>query len=62
MEVFESIKAIGTQEVKTERLLLRKFRAEDVTAVYENYGSDPKVKEYISFAPCATLEGAEGFI
>ncbi len=56
------MKAVGTSTINTERLQLRRFRIEDVQAVYENYGSDPKVNTYISFAPCATLEGAQGFI
>ncbi len=56
------MKSIGTQNINTERLQLRRFRETDVQAVYENYGSDPKVNEYISFAPCATLDGAQGFV
>lgn len=52
----------GTVEIKTKRLLLRKFTYDDVQAVYENYGRDPLVKRYVSYAPCADLESARGFI
>ncbi len=54
--------AIGTTEIHTERLTLRRFRSDDVKAAYENYGSDPKVNTYISFAPCTTIESTEQFL
>lgn len=54
--------AVGTEEIRTERLVLRRFRESDVQSVYDNYGSDPKVSEYISFVPCASLEGAKSFV
>ena len=53
---------VGTVEIQTERLVLRRFRKEDAEALFCNYGSDPLVRRYISFAPCQTREGAEGFI
>lgn len=53
---------IGTKEIRTDRLLLRRFRLEDVNGVYNNYGSDPEVKRFISFAPCQTREGAQAFV
>lgn len=56
------MKAVGTKEIVTERLKLRRFEAADYEDVYENYGSDPLVNKYISFAPCASVEGAKQFI
>lgn len=53
---------VGTKEINTKRLKLRQFCNEDIEAVFNNYGSDPKVNKYISFAPCASMEGAQGFI
>ncbi len=53
---------IGTKEIKTDRLLLRRFRLDDVDAVYQNYGSDPEVNRFISFAPCKTRESTAAFI
>ena len=53
---------VGTMEIETERLVLRRFRREDAEALYRNYGSDPPVHRYISYAPCQTKEGTEGFI
>ncbi len=52
----------GTVSIKTERLVLRRFTLDDVECIYKNYGSDPLVNQYISFAPCAELESAKGFI
>ncbi|MDO4621690.1 MAG: GNAT family protein [Eubacteriales bacterium] len=52
----------GTVEIKTEHLLLRRFAMTDVQSVYLNYGCDPLVNRYISFAPCAEMESAREFI
>ena len=43
-------------------MVLREFRKEDIQSVYENYGSDPKVNRFISFAPCANLDSTKDFI
>ncbi len=56
------MKAIGTQKIRTERLVLRPFKESDAQATYENYGKDPLVNRYISFAPCSSLDGAKSFI
>ncbi len=56
------MKQVGTKTITTKRLVLRPFTMEDVQSVYENYGSDPLVNQYISFAPCANLESAKEFI
>ncbi len=56
------MKATGTQEIKTKRLVLRRFKDTDIQAVYENYGSDSNVNRYISFAPCANMQSTQKFI
>lgn len=56
------MKSIGTRNIETERLVLRRFAENDISDVYENYGSDPLVNIYIDFAPCSTMEGADEFI
>jgi len=58
----ESMEKIGTQTIKTERLILRRFKKEDITQVYENYGSDEKISKYISWIPCDTMDKCESFI
>ena len=52
----------GTLIIKTERLILRKFRKEDVSQVYNNYGRDMEAQKYIKWVPCATLESTNEFI
>lgn len=56
------MRAVGTQVIQTQRLLLRPFERADAGQVFENYGSDEKVNRYIRFAPCASLKAAKAFI
>lgn len=37
----------GTKRIETERLILRKFTANDVEAAYKNWTSDEKVTEFL---------------
>ncbi len=37
-------KHIGTQTIETERLILRKFKKDDVEEMYHNWASNPKVQ------------------
>ncbi len=50
----------GTAEIKTPRLLLRRFRAEDAEASYRNWAGDPRVTEHLRWQthadPAATKE------
>ena len=41
----------GTKRIKTERLLLREFRMEDAAYMFENWASDPKVTEFLTWQP-----------
>lgn len=56
------MKSLGTLRIETERLTLRRFYEEDIRMLFENYGSDPLVSRYVSFAPCTTLEGTKLFV
>lgn len=38
---------VGTIDLETERLLLRKGTINDAAEVYENYGKDPLVSKYV---------------
>ncbi|MBQ6621479.1 MAG: GNAT family N-acetyltransferase [Mogibacterium sp.] len=53
---------VGTIEIKTDRLVLRPFREEDIDSFYKNYGSDPVVHKYVSFVPCRTEEETAEFV
>ncbi|MGI6238410.1 MAG: GNAT family N-acetyltransferase [Christensenellales bacterium] len=39
----------GTREICTARLILRRFRAGDHDAMYQNYTSDPAVARYVTW-------------
>ena len=45
------MKKIGTQSLETDRLILRRFTAEDAEAMYRNWASDPEVTRYLTW-PC----------
>ncbi len=39
----------GTQSIETERLLLRRFSADDADAMYRNWASDPEVTRFLTW-------------
>ena len=41
----------GTQIIETERLILRRFRAEDAQAMYDRWASDPEVTRFLTWPP-----------
>ncbi len=43
------MKDLGTKNLETKRLLLRKFKIEDAPLVYENWCNDPDVAKYVTW-------------
>ena len=43
------LKNSGTKTIKTERLILRKFKMSDAKGFYDNVGSDENVTKYVSW-------------
>lgn len=41
------MKLLGTKTLETERLILRKYKLDDVNDMYENWGTDPKCNIYL---------------
>ncbi len=41
----------GTQDIPTQRLLLRRFRPEDAGDMYKNWATDPDVTRYLTWDP-----------
>jgi RimJ/RimL family protein N-acetyltransferase len=39
----------GTQKIKTERLILRRFKITDAKFMFNNWASDPEVTKYLSW-------------
>lgn len=40
---------VGTQNIETERLLLRKFKIEDAKQMFDNWAKDPENVKYLSW-------------
>lgn len=47
---------MGTIEIRTERLLLRKYRISDGEILYRNIGSDDELSKYTQWNPYRTYE------
>lgn len=41
--------SIGTKELETERLQLRRFKRSDAEAMFKNWASDPVVSECLTW-------------
>ena len=51
----------GTIEIKTNRLLLRKFKNEDSEQAFNNWQSDEEVTKYLTWSAYKTLEDAKKY-
>lgn len=50
------LKHKGTKKLETERLILRKFKEEDASDMYNNWASDSEVTKYLSWSPHSSVE------
>lgn len=50
------MKHLGTKQIETERLLLRRFTIEDAPKMYENWASDHQVTKYLMWQPHTSAE------
>ncbi len=50
------MKHLGTKTLETLRLILRKFKLEDVEALYKNWASDPEVTKYLTWPAHSSVE------
>ena len=46
----------GTQEIETERLILRRLTPEDAGMMYTNWANDPQVTKYLRWEPHKNAE------
>ena len=46
----------GTQRIETERLILRKFVAEDAEDMFANWASDPEVTRYLTWPTHSSVD------
>ena len=56
------IKHIGTQTIKTERLLLRKFTTEDAEAMFTNWASDKQITKFLTWEPHSSIEATRNIL
>ncbi len=42
---------VGTQQLETSRLILRKFRIKDAPIMFQNWANDPEVTRYVTWLP-----------
>lgn len=47
---------LGTKQIETERLILRRFTVEDAPKMYENWASDDEVAKYVTWSAHANVE------
>lgn len=52
----------GTQEIYTERLILRKYRLSDAKWMFKNYANDERVTRFLSWEPYENCEDVEQFL
>lgn len=50
------MKHLGTQQIETDRLILRRFTIEDAQAMYDNWASDPEVTKYLTWPAHESLD------
>lgn len=47
---------VGTRQLETERLILRRFTIDDAAAMYANWASDDEVTRFLTWPPHANVE------
>ncbi len=52
----------GTQALRSERLILRRFEMDDAEAMYQNWASDPLVTKYLCWYPHPNVDTTRGVL
>lgn len=53
---------LGTKELETERLILRKFTLDDAKDMFNNYGSDSDASKYLVWNTHKNIEDSISYI
>ncbi len=56
------MKHLGTKEIQTDRLILRKFKHSDITPAYSNWCNDDRVTKYLTWPTHANISVTENII
>ena len=52
---------IGTREIATERLTLRRFEIEDAENMFYNWANDPEVTKYLTWPAHESVDTTENY-
>ena len=52
----------GTVILETERLLLRRFQAQDAQAMFDNWASNPNVTKYLTWQPHESVQATQTLV
>ena len=53
---------LGTVELNTPRLILRRFRQGDAEQMFRNYTGDPEVTRFLTWPTHTSVEGTQGYL
>lgn len=53
---------LGTLQIETDRLILRKFNKSDSRALFNNWGNDMEVTKFLTWPPIVSVEAAESIL
>ncbi|MBQ9197489.1 MAG: GNAT family N-acetyltransferase [Clostridia bacterium] len=53
---------LGSPDLHTRRLRLRRYRSEDFLMMFNNWAGDPEVAKYVSWGPHASPEVTKGLV
>ncbi len=56
------MKHLGTKEIQTDRLILRKFKHSDINPAYSNWCNDDRVTKYLTWPTHADISVTENII
>lgn len=57
-----TMKHIGTKNIETERLILRRFTLDDADAMYRNWASDDEVTKYLTWPAHSSVDITKWFL
>ena len=56
------MKHLGTRNLSTKRLVLRRIRMSDAEAMFQNWAHDPEVTKYLTWTPHESVETTKKLI
>ena len=56
------MKHLGTVQLETDRLILRRFTADDAESVFNHWASDEEVTRYLTWPAHKSIDVSRGFM